>query len=187
MKFNLLNWINYLVNVLERAAKWISSKVAGFIQQQELTQTRKTILLNELTESASPGVDYFVLIILSCTIATFGLINNSSDTIIGKGTKLDNHVHVGHDTVIGKNCLFAAHVGIAGCVNIEDEVIFWGQVGCQKDLTVGKGAIVYGQSGISKSLKGGLVYFGSPAKEAREKMKEMALVSRLPELFSKIK
>jgi UDP-3-O-[3-hydroxymyristoyl] glucosamine N-acyltransferase len=111
----------------------------------------------------------------------------SSDTIIGKGTKLDNHVHVGHDTVIGKNCLFAAHVGIAGCVNIEDEVIFWGQVGCQKDLTVGKGAIVYGQSGISKSLKGGLVYFGSPAKEAREKMKEMALVSRLPELFSKIK
>ena len=111
----------------------------------------------------------------------------SSDTIIGKGTKLDNHVHVGHDTVIGKNCLFAAHVGIAGCVNIEDEVIFWGQVGCQKDLTVGKGAVVYGQSGISKSLKGGLVYFGSPAKEAREKMKEMALVSRLPELFAKIK
>ncbi len=111
----------------------------------------------------------------------------SSDTVIGKGTKLDNHVHVGHDTVIGKNCLFAAHVGIAGCVNIEDEVIFWGQVGCQKDLTVGKGAIVYGQSGISKSIKGGQVYFGSPVKEAREKMKELALLNRLPELFEKIK
>ncbi len=111
----------------------------------------------------------------------------SSDTIIGKGTKLDNHVHVGHDTVIGKNCLFAAHVGIAGCVNIEDNVIFWGQVGCQKDVTIGAGAIVYAQSGISKSLKGGVVYFGSPAKEARDKMKEMALVSRLPEVFEKIK
>lgn len=111
----------------------------------------------------------------------------SSDTIIGGGTKLDNHVHVGHDTVIGKNCLFAAHVGIAGCVNIEDNVIFWGQVGCQKDLTVGAGAVVYGQSGISKSLKGGQVYFGSPAKDAREKMKELALINRLPELFEKVR
>ena len=111
----------------------------------------------------------------------------SSDTIIGKGTKLDNHIHIGHDTVIGKNCLFAAHVGVAGCVNIEDDVILWGQVGCQKDLTIGKGAIVYGQSGISKSIKGGQVYFGSPVKEAREKMKEIALLNRLPELFEKLK
>ncbi|MBL7922827.1 MAG: UDP-3-O-(3-hydroxymyristoyl)glucosamine N-acyltransferase [Bacteroidia bacterium] len=111
----------------------------------------------------------------------------SSDTVIGQGTKLDNHVHVGHDTVIGRNCLFAAHVGIAGCVNIEDNVIFWGQVGCQKDLTVGAGAIVYGQSGISKSIKGDTVYFGSPVKEAREKMKELALLNRLPELFEKLK
>jgi len=111
----------------------------------------------------------------------------SSDTIIGKGTKLDNHIHIGHDTVIGKNCLFAAHVGVAGCVNIEDDVILWGQVGCQKDLTIGKGAIVYGQSGIAKSIKGGQVYFGSPVKEAREKMKEIALLNRLPELFEKLK
>ncbi len=111
----------------------------------------------------------------------------SSDTIIGKGTKLDNHIQIGHDTVIGKNCLFASHVGVAGCVNIEDEVILWGQVGCQKDLTIGKGAIVLGQSGIAKSIKGGQVYFGSPVKEAREKMKELALMNRLPELFEKIK
>ncbi|MBK9637165.1 MAG: UDP-3-O-(3-hydroxymyristoyl)glucosamine N-acyltransferase [Bacteroidetes bacterium] len=111
----------------------------------------------------------------------------SSDTIIGKGTKLDNHIQIGHDTIIGKNCLFASHVGVAGCVNIEDEVILWGQVGCQKDLTIGKGAIVLGQSGIAKSIEGGKVYFGSPVKEAREKMKELALMNRLPELFEKIK
>jgi uncharacterized hydrophobic protein (TIGR00271 family) len=83
MKMNLLNLINLLINALERAARWISEKIAVVIQEQKLTQTRKTILLNELVESASPGVDYFVLIILSCTIATFGLINNSSGTIIG--------------------------------------------------------------------------------------------------------
>ncbi len=111
----------------------------------------------------------------------------SSDTIIGKGTKMDNHVHVGHDTVIGANCLFAAQVGIAGCVNIEDNVILWGQVGVQKDLTIGAGAVVLGQSGIPKSLQGGKTYFGSPTQDAREKMKELALIKRLPEIVEKLK
>lgn len=111
----------------------------------------------------------------------------SSDTVIGKGTKMDNQVHVGHDTVIGANCLFAAQVGIAGCVNIQDNVILWGQVGVQKDLTIGAGAVVLGQSGIPKSLEGGKTYFGSPTQEAREKMKELALIKRLPEIVEKLK
>ena len=111
----------------------------------------------------------------------------SSDTVIGQGTKLDNQVHVGHDTVIGKNCLFAAQVGIAGVVTVEDDVILWGQVGVQKDLTIGKGAVVLGQSGIPKSLAGGKTYFGSPTQDAREKMKELAMVKHLPELFEKLK
>lgn len=111
----------------------------------------------------------------------------SGDTIIGEGTKMDNHVHVGHDTVIGKNCLFAAQVGIAGVVIIEDDVILWGQVGVQKDLTIGKGAVVLGQSGIPKSLEGGKTYFGSPTQEAREKMRELAFVKQLPEIIEKLK
>lgn len=109
----------------------------------------------------------------------------SSDTVIGKGSKLDNHVHIGHDTVIGRNCLFAAKVGIAGCVSIGNEVIFWGQVGCQKDVTIGDKAVILAQSGIGKSLEGGKTYFGSPAREVREKMKEMAYAARLHELFGK--
>lgn len=111
----------------------------------------------------------------------------TADTVIGQGTKLDNLIQVGHDTVIGRNCLMAAQVGIAGCVNIQDEVILWGQVGVQKDLTIGKGAIVLGQSGVSKSLEGGRTYFGSPAREAREKMKEIAFLRRIPELFNRQK
>jgi UDP-3-O-[3-hydroxymyristoyl] glucosamine N-acyltransferase len=107
----------------------------------------------------------------------------SGDTIIGEGTKFDNHIHIGHDTVIGRNCLFAAQVGVAGVVVVEDDVILWGQVGVQKDLVIGKGAVVLGQSGIAKSLQGGITYFGSPVREAREKMKELALIKRLPELI----
>jgi UDP-3-O-[3-hydroxymyristoyl] glucosamine N-acyltransferase len=103
----------------------------------------------------------------------------TGDTTIGKGTKLDNQVHIGHDTVVGMNCLFAAQVGIAGVVKIEDNVILWGQVGVQKDLTIGAGAVVLGQSGVPKSLEGGKTYFGSPTQEARDKMKEIALVKSL--------
>lgn len=110
----------------------------------------------------------------------------SGDTIIGRGTKLDNQVHIGHGTVIGSNCLFAAQVGIAGKAHIEDEVILWGQVGVNKDLTIGRGAVVYAQSGVPSSLEGGKVYFGSPVDEARIKMKELAVSKRLPEIWKKV-
>jgi len=112
---------------------------------------------------------------------------STGDTTIGWGSKFDNQIHVGHDTHIGKNCLFAAQVGIAGCVIIEDDVILWGQVGVQKDLTIKKGAIVMGQSGITKTIDGGKAYFGTPAQESRQTLKQMALLRKLPELFEKFK
>jgi UDP-3-O-[3-hydroxymyristoyl] glucosamine N-acyltransferase len=111
----------------------------------------------------------------------------SSDTLIGAGTKIDNLVQVGHDTVIGKNCLFAAQVGIAGATTIEDNVILWGQVGVSKTLTIGKDAVLYAQSGVPASLDGGKNYFGSPAMEAKEKMKELIWIKRIPELWKKLK
>ncbi|PCJ84253.1 MAG: UDP-3-O-(3-hydroxymyristoyl)glucosamine N-acyltransferase [Flavobacteriales bacterium] len=110
----------------------------------------------------------------------------TGETVIGKGSKLDNLVHVGHDTVIGKNCLFAAQVGIAGVVKIEDDVTLWGQVGVSSDITIGKGAVVLAQSGISKSLEGNITYFGSPAEEARKKWKEAAAIRKLPEIVKKL-
>lgn len=118
----------------------------------------------------------------SCTVAK----GVSGDTRIGAGTKMDSHVHVGHDTVVGKNCLFAAGVMIAGVTVIEDDVILWGQVGVQKDLVIAKGSVLLGQSGIGKSTEAGKQYFGSPAIDAREKMKELAWVKRIPEMWDAI-
>ena len=99
---------------------------------------------------------------------------------------MDNMVHIGHDTIIGKNCLFAAQVGIAGATTIEDNVILWGQVGVSKTLTIGKDAIVYAQSGVKDSIEGGKVYFGSPVEDAREKMKELVWIKRIPQLWEKV-
>lgn len=110
----------------------------------------------------------------------------SHDTRIGKGTKIDNLVHIGHDTVIGSNCLIAGQVGIAGATNIGNGVILWGQVGISKTLTIGDNAVVNAQSGVPSSLEGGKAYFGSPAEEATKKMKELVWVRRIPELWKKV-
>jgi UDP-3-O-[3-hydroxymyristoyl] glucosamine N-acyltransferase len=110
----------------------------------------------------------------------------SGDTIIGRGTKFDNMIHIGHGTVIGRNCLFAGQVGVGGKAHIEDNVILWGQVGVSKDLTIGKGAVVLAQSGVPSSLEGGKVYFGSPVEDAKVKMKEINWIKRIPEMWQKL-
>ena len=109
------------------------------------------------------------------------------DTVIGQGSKLDNMVHVGHDTVIGKNCLIAAQVGIAGAVTIGNGVTLWGQVGVNKTLTIADNVIVYAQSGVPGDLVEGNVYFGSPAGLAKDKMKELVWLKRIPEIWQTIK
>jgi UDP-3-O-[3-hydroxymyristoyl] glucosamine N-acyltransferase len=110
----------------------------------------------------------------------------SGDTVIGEGTKLDCHVHIGHGAVIGKHCLFAAQVGIGGKTVIEDHVVLYGQVGVTQALHIGKGAVVYAQSGVSKNLESGKVYFGSPAEEFREKVRELAALKQLPEVLKRL-
>jgi len=111
----------------------------------------------------------------------------SHDTVIGKGTKIDNMVHIGHDTIVGENCLFAAQVGIAGATTIGNGVVLWGQVGVSKTITIGDNAVLMAQSGTAKSLDANKSYFGSPAEDAREKMKELVWIKRIPELWEKFR
>ena len=111
----------------------------------------------------------------------------SHDTVIGKGTKIDNMVHVGHDTIIGKNCLIAAQVAIAGAANIGNGVTLWGQVGVSKTLSIGDNTVVLAQSGVGKTLEGNKIFFGSPVQDARTKQRELVWVKRIPEIWEKIK
>lgn len=110
----------------------------------------------------------------------------SGETRIGEGTKIDNHVQIGHDTQVGKMCLFASHVGVAGVVKIEDGVTLWGQSGVRSDVTLGKGSVLLAQAGLGENIEAGKTYFGSPAGEARAKMKEVAALKMLPDLIKKI-
>lgn len=107
----------------------------------------------------------------------------SADTRIGAGTKIDNQVQIGHDTLIGRNCLIAAQVGIAGACVVGDNVTLWGQVGVPSKITIGAGATVLGQSGLIGDLEPGKTYFGSPAGEWKQKMREAASLGRLPDMI----
>ncbi len=127
-------------------------------------------------------IEDFVEIGAGCTIDR----GVSHDTIIGKGTKMDNMIHIGHDTVVGKNCLMAAQVGIAGVVTLENGVTLWGQVGVSKTLTIGENAVIYGQSGVGTDTEGGKAYLGSPIQEAKLKSRELVWVKRIPELWEKV-
>lgn len=111
----------------------------------------------------------------------------SGETRIGAGSKLDNHIHIGHGAVIGKRCLFAAQVGIGGKTIIGNDVILWGQVGISKDLHIGDGVMVLAQSGVGKDLEAGKTYFGSPADEARRKWREISISRNIYEIWEKIK
>jgi len=107
-------------------------------------------------------------------------------TRIGKGSKLDAQVHVGHDTDIGEQCLMAAQVGIAGCCIIEDRVTLWGQVGLASEVHIKSGAVVLGKAGIMGELEGNKTYMGAPAIEARAKWRELALIRKLPEIIEEL-
>ncbi|MFQ6608356.1 MAG: UDP-3-O-(3-hydroxymyristoyl)glucosamine N-acyltransferase [Fidelibacterota bacterium] len=110
-----------------------------------------------------------------------------SDTVIGKGTKLDNLVHIAHNVRIGKGCLITAHVAIAGSTVIGDYVAFGGQSGAVDHVVIGDRAQIASRGGITKSVPGGKIYSGMPAREAREQNKIDAYLHRLPELMKRIR
>lgn len=110
----------------------------------------------------------------------------TSDTIIGKGSILDNQVQVGHDVIIGEMCLFASQVGIAGACTIGNKVTMWGQVGISSGITIEDGATILAQSGLGENVKAGATYFGTPAGSAKNKMREVFAVKQLPDLINKL-
>lgn len=103
------------------------------------------------------------------------------DTVIGEGTKIDNLVQIGHNVIVGRHCVIVSHVGISGSSTLEDYVVLGGQVGIAGHVRIGMAAQVGAQSGVMTDLAAGGRYLGSPAKPARQTMREVATLTRLAE------
>ncbi len=104
------------------------------------------------------------------------------ETRIGRGTKIDNLVQVGHASTVGEDTLLCAQAGLAGSTHVGSRVILAGQVGCAGHLTVGDGAIATAQTGIPNDVPPGQVVSGYPAMENKLWRKCAAVYARLPEL-----
>ncbi|MDE6432486.1 MAG: UDP-3-O-(3-hydroxymyristoyl)glucosamine N-acyltransferase [Opitutales bacterium] len=110
-----------------------------------------------------------------------------SSTVIGRGTKIDNLVQIGHNVHIGKCCLIVSQVGIAGSTTLEDYVVIGGQSGIAGHITIGARTMAGGQSGIQASCPAGSFLRGSPAMPYYEATKYLACRKYLPELVKKMK
>lgn len=108
------------------------------------------------------------------------------ETRISRGSKLDDHVHVGHNCNVGKNVILCAQVGLGGSAIIEDDAILGGQVGIGHGVKIGKAARMGGQSGTSTNLKGGETYFLTPALRMVDTVKVVRYLRKLPVIWERL-
>ncbi|MFI5072974.1 MAG: UDP-3-O-(3-hydroxymyristoyl)glucosamine N-acyltransferase [Terriglobales bacterium] len=103
-------------------------------------------------------------------------------TRIGRGTKIDNLVHIGHNCQIGEDVIMAAQTGLSGSITIENNVVLGGQVGIGEHARIEEGVMLGGQGGVlpNKILRGkGIAFWGTPARPVREYLKQLAVLERL--------
>ncbi len=109
------------------------------------------------------------------------------ETSIGRGTKIDNLVQVGHACKVGEDTLLCGQVGLAGSTTIGNRCVLAGQVGAAGHLTVGDGATISLQSGVPADVPAGAVYSGYPAVDNRDWRKSVAVFHRLPQLQKEVR
>ena len=102
-----------------------------------------------------------------------------SSTVLGDGCKIDNLVQIGHNSKLGRFCIMAGHSGLAGSVTLGDGVIIGGSASIKDHATLGSGAIVGAGSGVTCDVPAGKTVLGYPAVEARDALKQWAILKRL--------
>ncbi|MCI0400010.1 MAG: UDP-3-O-(3-hydroxymyristoyl)glucosamine N-acyltransferase [Gammaproteobacteria bacterium] len=137
----------------------------------KISQTGTVVIEDDVEIGAGSAID-------RATIGT---------TVIGKGTKIDNLVQIGHGSIIGQNTLLCAQVGLAGSTRVGSEVILSGQVGAAGHLEIGDRVIATAQTGIPNSVEPGKVVSGYPAIDNRDWLKSSAIFAQLPKLQKEVR
>jgi UDP-3-O-[3-hydroxymyristoyl] glucosamine N-acyltransferase len=148
----------------------------GFAKQKDgtwykMAQSGPAILEDDVEVQANTCVDR----------ATVG------ETRIGRGTKLDDLVLIGHASQVGENTMICGQSGLAGSTRIGNGCILAGQVGSSGHLTVGDGAVITAGSGIPGDVPPGAIHSGKPAVENKLWLKITAALNRLPEMVKRVR
>ncbi len=158
-------------NVIVHSAAVIGSDGFGYVRSEKghekIPQIGKVIIKENAEIGAGCAIDRGAL----------------DETVIGKGSKIDNNVHIAHNVKIGKNCLVLAQAGIAGSVTVKDNAIIGGQAGLADHITIGENAVIMSKTGVMFDIKDNAVVFGHFAKPRRDALKHEVLISKLPEMY----
>lgn len=111
----------------------------------------------------------------------------TKSTVVGRGSKLDNLVHLAHNDIVGKNCLFCGHVGISGSVTIGDNCVFAGQAATVGHITIGDNCIFGGRTGIIGNIPANSQMAGFPAQPYKEWLRHEASLRKVGELLKRVK
>ena len=149
----------------------IGSDGYGFAKQDDgsykkITQSGRVVIEDDVEVQANTTIDRAAV----------------GETLIQRGTKIDNLVQVGHGSKVGHNSLLCSQVGLAGSTEIGDNVILTGQVGVAGHCRIGDRVIATAQSGIPSDIESDKIVSGYPAIDNRQWLKSSSLFSKLPEI-----
>ncbi len=153
----------------------IGSDGFGYVQQggrhQKIPQIGGVLIEDDVELGANVTVDR----------ATFG------QTVIRRGTKIDNLVQVAHNVVIGEDSIVVAQVGIAGSTTLGRGVMVGGQAGIADHVEIGDRVMIAARSGVTRSVEGNQIVSGAPAMPHEQFIKAQTLLPRLPELRQQVR
>ena len=111
----------------------------------------------------------------------------SGETRIGRGTKIDNLVQIGHNVQVGAHCILVSQAGVSGSCRLGHHVVLGGQVGVADHVELGDGAQVAAQGGVAQDIPPGVVHGGTPSVEVSAWRRQMASLRRLPDVLERLR
>lgn len=122
-------------------------------------------------------------------VGSCSCIDNATmgSTLVRRGTKIDNLVHLGHNVEIGEDCFIIAQVGIAGSTKVGNHCILAGQTGCTGHITIGDNCTFAGKTGIVGNVPANSTMAGYPMRPHKEWLKMAAYENRLPDMIKTVK
>jgi UDP-3-O-[3-hydroxymyristoyl] glucosamine N-acyltransferase len=109
------------------------------------------------------------------------------ETVVRRGTKIDNLVQIGHNCDVGEDVILVSQVGIAGSSRVGNRAMLAGQVGVADHVTIGAGAILTAKSGVPNDVPAGEIWSGIPSRPTSEQKRIWAGESQLPELIKRVR
>ena len=161
--------------VIIQSGAVVGSDGFGYVQHEgrhhKIPQLGSVVIEDDVELGANVTVDR----------ATFGR------TLIGRGTKVDNLVHIGHNVTVGADSILVAQVGIGGSTRLGSHVVAGGQAGLVDHLEIGDGVMIGAQSGVTRNLPAGQIVSGTPAMPHETSLRAHVLMARLPELRQQLR